>query len=113
MLVKNGDGMKEYCVIQNGVGEILKLNKFGPDETANRCKAVAELCLEPGQCTGLHAHKDNVEIFYMLEGELACIDDGEETILKPGDCTVTANGAKHQIINRSDKMAKVLAVIIN
>ena len=65
MLVKNGEGMKEYTVIQNGVGEILKVNKFGPDETANRCKMVAELCLEPGQCTGLHAHTTNVELFYI------------------------------------------------
>ena len=113
MLVKNGEGMKEYTVIQNGVGEILKVNKFGPDETANRCKMVAELCLEPGQCTGLHAHTTNVELFYMLEGELVCIEDGEEVILKPGDCTATANGDKHQIINRSDKVAKDLAVVIN
>ena len=49
----------------------------------------------------------------MLEGELVCIEDGEEVILKPGDCTATANGDKHQIINRSDKVAKVLAVVIN
>lgn len=113
MLVKSGEGMKQYGVIQNGVGEILKVMKFGPDETANKCKLVAELCLEPGQCTGLHAHTDNAEIFYMLEGELVCIDDGEEFILKPGDCTSTANGAKHQIINKTDKMAKVLAIVIN
>ena len=52
-------------------------------------------------------------LFYMLEGELVCIEDGEEVILKPGDCTATANGDKHQIINRSDKVAKVLAVVIN
>ena len=48
MLVKNGEGMHEYRVIRNGVGEILMVNKFGPDETDNRCKMVAELNLEPG-----------------------------------------------------------------
>ena len=46
MIVKNGEGMHEYRVIRNGVGEILMVNKFGPDETDNRCKMVAELNLE-------------------------------------------------------------------
>ena len=112
MLVKNGEGMHEYRVIRNGVGEILMVNKFGPDETDNRCKMVAELNLEPGQCTGLHAHTDGVELFYVLEGEVAYIEDGDETTILPGDCTATGRGSKHQIINRSDKPAKVLAIVI-
>ena len=112
MLVKSGEGMHEYRVIRNGFGEILMVNKFGPDETANRCKMVAELNLAPGQCTGFHGHTDDVELFYMLEGELICVEDGEEVTLKPGDCTSTCSGAKHQIINRSEEMAKVLAIVI-
>ena len=112
MIVKNGEGMHEYRVIRNGVGEILMVNKFGPDETDNRCKMVAELNLEPGQCTGLHAHTDDVELFYILEGEAVFIEDGEEDVLHPGDCTATSRGSKHQIINRSDKLAKVLAMVI-
>ncbi len=112
MLVKNGEGMQEYRVIRNGVGEILMVNKFGLDETDNRCKMVAELNLEPGQCTGYHAHTDDVELFYMLEGELVYVEDSEESLLKPGDCTATSRGAKHQIINRSSKPAKVLAIVV-
>ena len=96
MLVKSGEGMHE----------------FGPDETANRCKMVAELNLAPGQCTGFHAHTDDLELFYMLEGELVYVEDGEEVVLKPGDCTSTCCGAKHQIINRSEEPARVLAIVI-
>ena len=112
MLLKNGEGMKEYQVIRNGVGEILKINKFGPDETNNKCSMVSELILKPGQCTGFHAHQKDAEIFYMLEGELVYIEDGEEFPFLPGDCTATTNGSKHQIINRSEKEAKVLTVVI-
>ncbi len=112
MLVKNGEGMQEYRVIRNGVGEIRMVNKFGPDETANKCNMVAELNLEPGQCTGYHAHTDDAEIFYMVEGEIVFVEDGEEHIITAGDCTVTTGGGKHQIINRSDKPAKVLAIIV-
>ena len=112
MIIRNGEGMKEYRVIRNGVGEILLENKFGLDETANRCKMVAVLNLEPGQCTGYHGHDDDCEILYMLEGELVCVENGEETVIKPGDCTATAYGEKHQIINRTDKIARALAVVM-
>ena len=112
MLVKSGEGVREYRVIRNGVGEILMVNKFGPDETNNKCNMVAELHVAPGQCTGFHAHNDDVELFYLLEGELVFVEDGSETVLKPGDCTSTTRGSKHQIINRSEDMAKVLAVVI-
>ena len=113
MLVKAGEGIKEYKVIRNGIGEIQVVNKFGPDETANRCSLVAELWVEPGQSTGYHDHTTNIEIMYMLEGELVCIEDGEEKILKPGDTTSSCNGSKHQITNRTDKIAKILALVIN
>lgn len=112
MIIRKDEGMKEYRNIRNGVGEILMENKFGLDETANRCKMVAVLNLEPGQCTGYHAHIDDCELFFMLEGELVCVEDGEEFPLRIGDCTMTCGGEKHQIINRSDKLAKVLSVVI-
>ena len=67
MLVKSGEGVHEYRVIRNGVGEILMVNKFGHDETNNKCNMVAELHVAPGQCTGFHAHNDDVELFICLK----------------------------------------------
>ena len=57
-----------------------------------------------------HSHED--EFVYLLEGELALIEDGGETLLLAGDCATfpkgTGNG--HHLINKSSKMAVYLEV---
>lgn len=112
MIVKKDEGKIEYRCIQNGIGEILMQNKFSSDDTDDRCKLVAVLNIEPGQGTGIHDHTKDIEILYVIEGELTCNDDNERKTIKQGDITVTAKGSVHNIFNESDKTAKVLALII-
>ena len=57
-----------------------------------------------------HSHED--EFVYLLEGELALIEDGSETVLLAGDCATfpkgTGNG--HHLVNKSSTMAVYLEV---
>ena len=57
-----------------------------------------------------HSHED--EFVYLLEGELALIEDGSETVLLAGDCATfpkgTGNG--HHLVNKSSAMAVYLEV---
>jgi uncharacterized cupin superfamily protein len=48
----------------------------------------------------------------MLEGELVLIDDGGETVLKPGDAAgFKANdGNGHHLVNRTDRDARYLEI---
>jgi len=57
-----------------------------------------------------HSHED--EFVYVLEGELALIEDDGETLLRAGDCAAfpKASGNGHHMINRSDAMAVYLEV---
>jgi len=57
-----------------------------------------------------HSHED--EFVYVLEGELALIEDDGEIILRTGDCAAfpKATGNGHHMINRSDVMAVYLEV---
>ena len=61
---------------------------------------------------GAHPHDNDAEVYYMLEGELTLIEDGVETVLKEGDASYAHSGVSHAIENRSDKPAKMLAVIL-
>ncbi len=58
-----------------------------------------------------HSHED--EFVYLLEGELALIEDGGETLLRAGDCAAfpkgTGNG--HHLVNRSAATAVYLEVV--
>lgn len=69
--------------------------------------------LPPGEWSSQrhwHTHED--EFVYVLEGELALVEDQGETVLRAGDCAAfpkhTGNG--HHLINRSGVLAVYLEV---
>jgi uncharacterized cupin superfamily protein len=69
--------------------------------------------LEPGAASALrHWHEKEDELVYLLEGEVVLIEDGGETVLKPGDAAGfkanVANG--HHLVNRSDRNAVYLEI---
>lgn len=57
-----------------------------------------------------HSHED--EFVYVLQGELALIEDEGETILRAGDCAAFPknSGNGHHMINRSDAVAIYLEI---
>jgi uncharacterized cupin superfamily protein len=69
--------------------------------------------LKPGAASSLrHWHEKEDEFVYLLEGELVLVEDGGETLLKPGDCAGfkagVANG--HQLINKTTRDALIIEV---
>ena len=69
--------------------------------------------LKPGAASSQrhwHVHED--ELVYVLEGELILVEDGGETVLRPGDAAGwkagVANG--HCLINRTDRDAVYLEI---
>lgn len=85
------------------LGEAGGLTQFG----------VNLVTLEPGALSSLrhwHAHED--EFLMVTEGRCVLIDDQGETEMRPGDCAAfpasVANG--HQVVNRSDSVARFLVV---
>jgi uncharacterized cupin superfamily protein len=57
-----------------------------------------------------HSHED--EFVYVLEGEVALIEDDGEKLLRAGECAAfpKANGNGHHLINRSSATAVLLEV---
>src|SRR5437899_5974515 len=57
-----------------------------------------------------HSHED--EFVYVLEGELALVEDAGETLQRAGDCAAFPKGSGdgHHLINRSGETAVYLEV---
>ncbi len=72
------------------------------------------LCtLKPGAASSQrHWHEHEDEFVYMLQGEVVLVEDGGETVLKPGDAAAWQAGVAdgHCIVNRSDRDAVFLEV---
>ena len=69
--------------------------------------------LKPGAASSQrHWHQNEDELVYMLEGELVLVEDGGETVLRPGDAAGwkagVANG--HCLINRTQRDAVYLEI---
>src|ERR1700740_501747 len=85
------------------LGSVAGLTQFGVNLTR----------LKPGAASALrHWHEHEDEFVYVLDGEIALIEDNGETILKPGDCAGfkagVANG--HHLVNKSQRDALYLEV---
>jgi len=69
--------------------------------------------LPPGKWSSQrHWHTDEDEFVWMLEGEVVCVDDDGDLVLRPGDCVGWRAGAAngHCLQNRSDRDAVYLEV---
>jgi uncharacterized cupin superfamily protein len=85
------------------LGNVAGLTQFGVNLTR----------LKPGAASALrHWHEQEDEFIYVLDGELILIEDGGDTVLKPGDCAGFKAGVSngHQLINRSRRDALYLEI---
>jgi uncharacterized cupin superfamily protein len=85
------------------LGDVAGLTQFGVNLTR----------LKPGAASALrHWHEAEDEFVYVIEGEITLIDDGGETVLRPGDAAGfkagVANG--HHLVNKSQRDALYLEV---
>jgi uncharacterized cupin superfamily protein len=89
--------------IRRALGDAFGLSQFG----------VNLLDLPPGTWSSQrHWHEQQDEFVYILEGEVVLVTDEGETVLRPGMTAGfragTGNG--HHLVNRSDKIVRVLEV---
>ena len=95
-----------------GAGTIRFNKPFTMEQLGGRFCNLTRVTMHPGDGVGVHAHTENAEVYYMLEGSATIIDDGVETVLKAGDAQFCADGHTHGIYNHTDKDAAFLAIIV-
>lgn len=69
--------------------------------------------LEAGALSSLrHWHRNEDEFVMVTEGECTLVQDGGETVMRPGDCAAFPAGSTdgHHFINRTGRIARFLVV---
>ncbi len=61
------------------------------------------MCLRPKEEIGMEVHPDNDQFFRFEQGLGKCIIDGNEYDVRDGSAIIVPAGARHNIINRSDR----------
>src|SRR5271170_4377910 len=89
--------------IRKRLGNATGLDQFGVNLTT----------LKPGAASALrHWHHNEDELVYILSGEVVLIEDGGETVLKPGDAAGFKANSRvgHHLVNRTDSDVVYLEV---
>ena len=71
------------------------------------------IILQPGALSSLrHWHQNEDEFVMITEGQCVLVQDGGETVMRPGDCAAFPAGDPdgHHFINRTDREARFLVV---
>ena len=75
-------------------------------------RVLCEMHINPGCSCGRHTHSGESEIYYVLEGEGVLDDNGVERTVRAGDIGICYDSEFHAISNRSNKLLKVLGIVI-
>ncbi len=73
----------------------------------------SHVTLEPGGISSQrHWHEGEDELVVMLAGEALLIEEGGETVMRPGDCAAFPKGVAdgHHLVNRSEAPCVFLAI---
>jgi mannose-6-phosphate isomerase-like protein (cupin superfamily) len=104
-------GAEKAIVVRPGagkrVGNVEFLARSGDTPRFN----LAVITMQPRRDgPGLHAHAEEDDSFYVLEGELTFTVEGEEVVAGPGTFVLVPPQVPHAFANRGDAVARCLNV---
>jgi len=97
----------------DGPGAIKGLKAINSDpELMGKGRIFSEFLLEKDCGFGYHVHDADFEVYIMLEGEAEYCDNGEMTVLCPGDVAIVYPGEGHSITNVKDEPVRFIAIVL-
>jgi quercetin dioxygenase-like cupin family protein len=99
--------LNEHMRGGNGTVRIENLLNAKQDEFYGKGRLFSRITLKPGCSIGYHVHENEMESFYILFGNPEYDDNGQMTVLSPGDTTLTRSGEGHGIKNPADAFTDV------
>ncbi len=68
------------------------------------------IVLEPRQRLRIHVHKNQEEVYVVLEGALTLLVDGEETTHERGTAIRVGPSVRRQLLNRGTERLRLIAI---
>ena len=97
--------------LRGGVGTLETVHFIDPKELKH-CRLFTEMTFPPGASIGNHPHENEAEYYYIIKGSATMIEDGKESAISAGDCSICDHGHSHSIINTGSEPLVLLAAII-
>ena len=95
-----------------GKGRIILQPIAGPEVLKEKCRVYVKATLEKGCSMGVHQHRGDGEIYYILSGHGIYTDNDSTYEVKPGDAMFCENGSRHGLENIGDEDLVFMGLII-
>ena len=113
-MIKHVESMREETreAMRGGKGAVKLQYLFEQGEYKGHARLMAKIVLPPGASIGLHEHKEEEELFYIIKGRGLVTDEGRTREVGPGDAIMTGGGNSHAIENVGSEELEFIAVIL-
>jgi quercetin dioxygenase-like cupin family protein len=109
MIIRNYlDAPLRTASSHSGQGEVRSVKLYSNEDFDTGLKFFYYMELPPGTSIGYHTHKDNEEVYVVLEGNGIMTVNGEARAVKPGDVLLNKPGWSHGLANDSESVVKLL-----
>lgn len=92
----------------HGEGEVRSIRLFSKEDYETPLRFFYYMEIPPGTSIGYHQHKDDEEMYVVLEGRGLMTVDGETREVKAGDTILNKPFGSHGLQNHTDKDLKLL-----
>lgn len=109
----------EYTVekiegLKDGKGYVTVVNFFEPEDFLGKGRLYGKSIIKPGHSIGWHTHEGDQEGYYILKGKALYNDNGEETVLNPGDLAICRDGESHSIeADEGEDLEYIMLILYN
>lgn len=86
---------------------------FSSDDFREPGQLLQVVTIPPRTRQRLHFHREQTEVFYIVEGEAVISINERDYQARPGDAFICSAGDRHSLWNRSDKDFRVVVFKIN
>ena len=112
MIKRKNELTKTVGPVAGGKGEITRELILEGEELKDQAKVFSKITVPVGASIGMHEHREDFEVYYILSGKGEVLDGEEIVEVGQGDVIYTID-AKHYIENIGDEELVFLAVVIN
>lgn len=96
----------ENC--HDGIGTLKNVTVFNKEDFKTNISFINYTVLPPETSAGIHQHKDDEEVYIILEGSGIMTVDGESRSVTKGDVIINRPFGSHGLLNNSKEEMKIL-----
>jgi len=102
--------MEDNVNCHDGIGTVKEVSFFKDKDFETNIRFMNYLTLPPGTSIGIHEHKNDEELYIILEGHGMMTVDGEDRTVESGDVIVNKPFGSHGLVNDSNQEMRILVL---